>query len=742
MLSPNKSYNASTELATKEMAAKQEAKKMIENCIQKPEQLEKTEQFKKYFSRHKGSVEAKLKSAFQSQLDGVKTGLNQLNYALKDIREVKQNLKEIKQHSKTVEDLQSKLRLVHEEYIRHNQLMSACENVIHIYNAPETIKKCDEFIKQGKLLQAHKGISDMERSRDDVRYELYKQTNPSPTDKVMVEDFFEGLDELIDDLSKQLWLILQRTIISLRIEPTIVVTVIRIIEREEKLDELVSKKYGQIVLNKRPKEWKKKAFSVMENSVQSRIDGNLMEDRTTNKMWLVRHLEIMRQVVLEDLKVVKTLCEPCFPPHYNIVNCYINMYHQSITNHLIDIIEQGLEGNEIVSLLNWSNEYFTEELVGHPDLNIDTSKLPPLLTQEIIHELNGQYVITLRSKMKEWMKNSIKTDSKDWYKEQLPDTDDKGFYCTSLPVLLIQMIEQHIDVAKTIGNNLVVALVNMCLEEMKHFVDYYKSELTNYESFHFADRNQPKYYLHNIIANINNCQTLLAFVPQMQKRFLSAVEGGKIRILTDNFEKLVQLLRAFLLKEVFLDLDPHIQDLLTKKWTLSSQSVDTICITIEDYCQDFIHIKDSFYDSLLDQARTRIAKEYYKAILGKKIVFKSYEERSSAAEKIVRETEQLKLLFEKLLKSPDTYQSNLFDGFAPLVELIKLKDASMLTLEVPFYTNNYPDVRTEMLVNVLLMRGDMSRSDAKQVVFDSLGEDHDFKVNRAKKTILSSLDTI
>ena len=30
-----------------------------------------------------------------------------------------------------------------------------------------------------------------------------------------------------------------------------------------------------------------------------------MDDRTTDKMWLVKHLEVTRQVVLEDLRVVK-----------------------------------------------------------------------------------------------------------------------------------------------------------------------------------------------------------------------------------------------------------------------------------------------------------------------------------------------------------------------------------------------------------------------------------------------------
>jgi len=35
------------------------------------------------------------------------------------------------------------------------------------------------------------------------------------------------------------------------------------------------------------------------------IEANQMEDREMNKMWLVRHLEVTRQLVLEDLRVVK-----------------------------------------------------------------------------------------------------------------------------------------------------------------------------------------------------------------------------------------------------------------------------------------------------------------------------------------------------------------------------------------------------------------------------------------------------
>ena len=37
----------------------------------------------------------------------------------------------------------------------------------------------------------------------------------------------------------------------------------------------------------------------------ARIEGSQLESRDENKMWLVRHLEITRQLMIDDLKVVK-----------------------------------------------------------------------------------------------------------------------------------------------------------------------------------------------------------------------------------------------------------------------------------------------------------------------------------------------------------------------------------------------------------------------------------------------------
>lgn len=40
-------------------------------------------------------------------------------------------------------------------------------------------------------------------------------------------------------------------------------------------------------------------------SLDNRIEGSQLEDRTIDKMWLVRHLELIRQNMVGDLRVVK-----------------------------------------------------------------------------------------------------------------------------------------------------------------------------------------------------------------------------------------------------------------------------------------------------------------------------------------------------------------------------------------------------------------------------------------------------
>jgi exocyst complex component 3 len=60
---------------------------------------------------------------------------------------------------------------------------------------------------------------------------------------------------------------------------------------------------------------------------------------------------------------------------------------------LQEVIQNGLEGNEYVSILSWiMNTYTGSELMQHPELNIDTSSVGPLLNNAVIDSLQQQYL--------------------------------------------------------------------------------------------------------------------------------------------------------------------------------------------------------------------------------------------------------------------------------------------------------------------------------------------------------------
>lgn len=697
----------------------------VAGMLQRSDQLDKVEQYRRREARKKASVEARLKAAIQSQLDGVRTGLTQLHSALLDVKDIQSSLADVskdwRQSINTIENLKD----VKDAVVQHSQLASAVENLKNIFSVPEIVADTQQLIEQAELLRAHRKLMELECSRDDLMYEQYRMDSKNTSDMNLISIYFEDVQGLSDELAKQLWMVLQRSMVTVRRDPIMLVSVVRIIEREEKIDRRMvdRKKQTGFIPPGRPKQWKDKMFEVLEATVSTRIEGTQSVTREADKMWLVRLLEITRKYVLDDLIVVKNLMVHCFPPHYNTFNRFFSLYHNAVSSRVKELASEDLEANEIVSLLTWVlNTYKSVEMMGHPELRseCDINQLEPLLPQDVVDDLLSKYVKTFTSNITGWLRKALETDKKDWQKETEPEADQDGYYQTTLPAIVFQMFEQNLQVAAQIDGDFKEQVLKLCLKQMNTFLIRYREEAVVYKEEHLRDRQLPQCYVQYMIAIINNCQTFKESINSLKRKYSQSAEP------TDSDAAIERTLNEvakegcqFLLDEVFLDLEHHLNELLTRKWLTGSHAVDTICVTVEDYFNDFNKIKKPFNQEMTSEALRRVVVEYIKAVMQKRITFKNADERREGAERMIKEADQFKFLFRKLAAGEDT--DRLCGAIAAIAEVFKLTDPTLLFLEVSTLVSKYPDIREEHIQALLAVRGDASR-DMRQMIIGTLSE--------------------
>ncbi|XP_076811324.1 exocyst complex component 3-like isoform X1 [Clavelina lepadiformis] len=732
-----------------EEEANDKAIKQVANMLQRPDQLDKVEQCKRRVARKKASVEARLKAAVQSQLDGVKTGLSQMTEALNEVREIKENMISVDEMYSNCGALSDKMRDIKDISAQHRQLAAAMENLKHLFGVPEEVAKARDLMKDDKLLLAHKSLTDLETSRDDLLSEQYKLENHSGADIKQLQTYFKEAEKLSDELGQVLRKSLSKTITLVRKDSSSLVTALRIVEREHRTDMkmLEQEKFSGFLPPGRPKRWREKTMETLKQAVEDRVESDFYDTREADKMWLVRHLEILRKNVLEDLRVVKFLCVPCFPPAYNIFQQYAHWYHLALASHVAKLIKEGLEGNEIISLLTWLNHYTGRDLMGHFELGLDTNRLPPLLDDNVSEELMHSYFTTTKQNMLSWTQKSLQQDAADWRREASePETDVDGYYRTSLPVILFQMIQQTIQVAETISDTLKKRVFQVCIEEMNKFVRSYAEAITSYKDEHFQNREFPPFYPLYMVAAVNNCEAFTRFAVNLQLAMEKGMKGGidssEIELLQmdqddseidgnpflegENVDPLLQFRHemdnvaqaacGFLLDEVFMDLQPHCSSLFQKAWLNDRSAVDTICVTVEDYYTDYVHLRPKYLDWIMREAEKRVIVEYLRAILGRRMKLNNASERLQAGEKLLQEQQMLSSLFNKL--SPSSVRSAC-EALIPIAEVIKLQDKSMMSLELSGLVSKYHDASAEQMQALLAIRGDFSASEGREMVIEA-----------------------
>lgn len=314
------------------------------------------------------------------------------------------------------------------------------------------------------------------------------------------------------------------------------------------------------------------------------------------------------------------------------------------------------------------------------------------------------------------MDKTVETEKLDW-QAGMPDQDDQFFH-TASPVIIFQMIDQHLQVTNTIKQDLTFDALVLSIQQVTQYGDKYRLAIIDFKEKHFKDRSQVPFFTQHIITIVNNCQQIIELAQQIKQLY-----WPKTR--TDHYEDFELLLRTFqslrdetasyLLEEAFLDLDGHFNELFTVKWIGSSIAVDTICVTLQDYFQDYNHLRVICFEFVIKEAQKMVAKRYIKALLSKRIS-KPKAECEIIVKKITNEVRQIKSFFEKI--APNVLKNDSpFDAIIVLSQLLSC-DVEMIILDLHTLLTNYPLITEEQLIRLFYIRNEIKTNEIKEKIQD------------------------
>lgn len=423
-----------------------------------------------------------------------------------------------------------------------NTKRQTLELIDQIYTVPETVQSLDEELadESANLLDVHKRISDLENCRDSMLSMAQDEKGRAST-----RGYFEGVHVLALKLRQRIFYELGDPIELVQINPSRLVTLIRIIEREERADAKACQAaaHGDLVARStvlrgenvpettpratdRPRELKKSFFEKLSVGIESRFDSKLFLTSVD------RFLGAFESFYIQDLTIAKDVLPSKFPPDYEIFSFYVTHYHNrlySMLNSLVDVTALGaqssIEPQEIMTLLAWVPKY---EVKMKQKLGTDVAALGAQLLnlgQGGEEALRKQYLEMLSVKLSSWGENLMAAETRPWFdtttngteEAYCPPTNRADLYYTDTPKTCFAMIDTQVEVCFLPGNSeaFLANLLELCMKTLTQFHEAYAAGVSQCNQYFDNKQELPDRLLEYMIACSNNCHQANAYRSEM-----------------------------------------------------------------------------------------------------------------------------------------------------------------------------------------------------------------------------------
>jgi len=709
--------------ATKIMVdARQSALKRISEILKHPDdlntKLSKTRQ-KIYFE--KASIDAQMKSLVQSQLDDSQRGLEILDESRKETAIIKSNLEAIDtlcidsqgminnfQEIKTLSKVRSNFihtKEIIESFLHLDEKLDVIDKLL-------TQEKEKEKYATGLLLVIHYKISELKLFKERIMYRAQTLTSD---EHLTLVNYFSTLNRIIDEFEEYLWALTENIYdVLMNTNVNSIIYILKIVEAEEKFDERLNQQDKTKMLHK-PSGYREKFFNILTKAIDKRFAEQLKFSGENGEEASIDILE-RTGFIIDDLTLVHDELIPRFPKNYTIFNYFMLEYHRHVKNVMDKIIADVSDTGAILMILRWVQEYYTDMSTR---LGVTEDSLEPQLLDGKEDKLINDYLSLNHQKSVEWVTNIMSSGIKRFSeREEPPEINPNGNYNLSLSVILFQIINQQINLAKSSNRSeLAFDVVMECKKTIQIFQNGWKDTVNKeYQFYVNSPETSPKGLPEYLIALANDCLWCSEYTDEITKEVRHIFNDEEMeKINTELNEVQKEFMNAskrciyILIEIMMLDVKSTFSQLYSQSWYEESQMNVIIC-TLLDYCGDFQeYFQEYLFTKFITDLNERFVIAYLESFANRNAKLKM----PSCKEKIESDIRQAEEFFTNYRSAKRVTES-----FKPVHLFYSMMTSSPTMIFLDFYSlwKEYPDIPLNFIENVLHKRDDLQHAQIKEIM--------------------------
>lgn len=309
------------------------------------------------------------------------------------------------------------------------------------------------------------------------------------------------------------------------------------------------------------------------------------------------------------------------------------------------------------------------------------------------------------------------------------ELSSEHYYATSMPRTLINMIIETLDMAKQMSDETCQKILGMILNKMDDFREFYIKEIHKYEGKYFSDRKAFRgSFTKQMVANANNCESIPNFMLIVRRKYdhddldvlsrSSQQQFDRYETMGKKFEKTAEDCCEIIIKEIEMDTLKSLRVLLTSEWfKASNPCCGTIIETTRDYWpNELAHLKKPLLAFTFYTWHKRILAYYLRNLFSRNnaIKFEKIQDRRECAQKLRVEASNLENEFRAwdgtTSENATEYHFNILSYIADVIEQT---DLDSIVLELATLAKKYPSLTMEQVIQILLLRGDLTKAEAR-----------------------------